>query len=133
MSRSWCVSGANKMPDSSPWTEVDIDLHPKAAQRTRQYVYEYALALVMQAKTLAFSKRAQEVTPTHIDQAFDILNDASQRARLKLIAIILGSALFGAFVQGFVSEISAGQAFLIAANAGMGFVGLFIALWGLRR
>ncbi len=121
------------MPNSDPLAEVDVELHPKAAQRARQYVNDFAVALIMQAKTLAFSKRATEVTPTHVDQAFEILSQTSQRAWLKQFAIIIGSALFGAFVQAFASELSTGQAFLMAAYAGMGFVGLFIVLWGLRR
>ena len=121
------------MPKSSPFAEVDVELHPKAAQSARQYINEFAITLIMQAKTLAFSRRASVVTPAHVDEAVKVLNLKQQRSWLKDVAVMIGSALFGAFVQGFISEVAAGQAYLMAAYAGLGFVGMIVALWGLRR
>jgi hypothetical protein len=121
------------MPDNDPWAAVDVELDPKAAHKARQYVNNFALALILQAKTLAFTKRAQVVTLAHMDHAFEILNENSQQAWLRLFATLIGSAFFGAFVQGFLSELMAGQAYLMAAYTGLGFVGLLLVLWGLRR
>jgi hypothetical protein len=127
------VRKANPMPDSRLSAVVDIELHSQATHKARQYVNDFAVTLLMQAKTLAFARRSDRVTPTHVDEAVKLLNLKRQRSWPRDIAVVFGSALFGAFVQGFASEVAAGQAYLTAAYAGLGFVGLILALWGLRR
>jgi hypothetical protein len=121
------------MPTNTAFQAVDIELHPQTAQRARQYVSDYAVVLLMQAKTLAFAARSNQVTPNHLDAAVRVLKLKQRRSWPKDIAILLGSGLFGAFVQGFITEVAAGEAYLTAAYAGLGFVGLLVALWGLRR
>ncbi len=121
------------MSTSSPFAAVDIELHSQAAQRARQTINEFAVALIMQAKTLAYSRRASQVLPEHIDEAIKVLKLKRQRSWTRDGAVILGSALFGAFVQGFISEVASGQAYLVALYAGLGLIGLLVALWGLRR
>lgn len=121
------------MPTNNPMAELDVELHPQAQQVARKYINEFAVALIMQAKTLAFSKRAKLVLTVHVEEALDVLNKKGQRAWPRELAIILGSTFFGVFLQGFVSNLSSGNAFLIAAYALMGFVGVFMVFWGLRR
>jgi hypothetical protein len=121
------------MPNNSPLAEVDIDLHPQAVQKARKCINDFAITLIMQAKTLAFSKKADLVLTTHIDEALEMLNTKKRESWYREIAIIIGSAFFGAFIQGFVSELSSGNAFLIASYTVMGFAGIFMVFWGLRR
>ena len=73
------------------------------------------------------------MTPNHVEAAIKVLGLQRRRSWPKDIAVLLGSALFGAFVQGFITELAANQAYLMAAYAGLGLVGLLVALWGLRR
>lgn len=121
------------MLNNNPLAEVDIDLHPQAAQRARKCVNDFAVSLIMQAKRLAFSRKADLVLTTHVNEALEMLNARKQESWFREIAIIIGSALFGAFIQGFVSELSTGNAFLIASYTVIGFVGIFMVFWGLRR
>lgn len=121
------------MSNNNPLVEVDIDLHPQAMQKARKCVNDFAVALIMQAKTLAFLKKADLVLTIHVDEALEMLNTKKQGSWFREIAIIVGSAFFGAFIQGFVSELSSGNAFLIATYTVMGFVGIFAVFWGLRR
>lgn len=62
------------MSTNSPLAEVDLELQSQAAKRARQYINDYAVALIMQAKTLAFSKRANLVLEGHVEEAVKILN-----------------------------------------------------------
>ena len=121
------------MPNNNPMSEIAVELHPQAKQKARKYIDGFAVALIMQAKVLAFSKRADLVLTTHVDEAVAVLNKKGQRAWRREFAIIIGSTLFGVFLQGFVSDLSSGNAFLIASYTLMGFVGSFLVYWGLRR
>jgi hypothetical protein len=121
------------MPNNNSMADIDVDLDPQAVQRARIFINEFAVALIMQAKTLAFSRRTDLVLTKHIDEALELLNKKGQQSWTRDFAIIIGSAFSGAFLQGFVSALSSGNAFLMASYTFMGFVGLFIVFWGLRR
>jgi hypothetical protein len=121
------------MSDNNPMAEIDVELQPQAQQAARKHINQFAVALIMQAKTLAYSKRANRVLATHVEEALEVLNEKGQRAWPRELAIIIGSTLFGVFLQGFTSNLSSGNAFLLAAYTLMGFVGIFMVFWGLRR
>jgi hypothetical protein len=46
---------------------------------------------------------------------------------------MIGCTLFGAFIPGFMTELSAGCQILIAIYTFMGFVGIILVFVGLRR
>ena len=121
------------MPNNDTLTTVDVDLQPQAMQAARRTVNEFAVTLIMQAKTIAIARRADRVLPAHIDAALAVLNKLARRSWLDEFAVIIGSLFFGVFLQGFVSNLQAGNTLLIASYTVIGFVGLFMAFWGLRR
>jgi hypothetical protein len=45
----------------------------------------------------------------------------------------MGSALVGAFIQGFITELSAGRKLTTAIYTVMGFIGMLMVFWALRR
>lgn len=117
----------------NPLTAVDIDLYPQAAERARRHINDFAISLIMQAKILAFSQKANVVLSSHVDEALELLNSRKRESWSRQISIVVGSAFFGASIQGFVSELSAGHAFLVAAYAVLGFIGMILVFWALRR
>ena len=112
---------------------IDIDLHPEAAKRAKQYVVEFATTLLLQAKLIAFRAKADVVLSNHIDEALDLITRDKRKTWSRELLIILGSAFFGAFIQGFISELSSGKASLVAIYTILGFVGMFMVFLGLKR
>jgi acyl dehydratase len=121
------------MPNNDALGMVDVDLQPQATQAARKYINQFAVTLIMQAKAIAFSRRADGVLPAHVDEALAVLNKLARRSWLSEFAVIIGSLFFGVFLQGFVSNLPAGNTLLIASYTAIGFVGIFLAFWGLRR
>jgi len=112
---------------------IEIDLHPEAEKRAKQYVMDFATSLLLQAKLIAFRTKADMVLSNYIDEALDSINRDKNRTWSRELLIILGSAFVGAFIQGFVSELATGNALLIATYTVLGFVGMFMVFLGLRR
>ena len=111
----------------------NIDLFPQAKERAREHIRDFAVSLIMQAKILAYSQKANVVLSNHIDEALELLSARKRESWSRQISIVVGGAFFGAFVQGFVSELSAGHAPLVAAYTALGFIGMVLVFWGLRR
>jgi hypothetical protein len=121
------------MPNNSPMSEIDLELDSQAMQKARTYISEFAVVLIMQAKTLAYSRGTERVLARHVDEALEVLNKKGQRSWRRDFAIIIGGAFFGAFLQGFATALSSSNALLMASYTLVGFLGIFIAFWGLRR
>jgi len=47
--------------------------------------------------------------------------------------VVFGSALFGAFIPGFITELSTGHQILTVVYTAMGFSGMLLLFLGLRR
>jgi hypothetical protein len=113
---------------------ADKPLHPQAAELIKQYASDFAESLIFQSKILAHQRKDDVVLRSHVEEALTILSTRQQKWRDQ-IAIILGSALFGAFVQGFTDQWFAEMPNmpLIAVYVVLGFVGVFGIFYGLRR
>jgi hypothetical protein len=109
------------------------ELHQKAEQLAKDYVDDFAESLLLQSKTLAVLQKADVVLSTHVDDARDIIIREQKRGWSREFFIIMGSALFGAFIQGFITELSAGRKALIAIYMIMGVAGMLMVFWALRK
>ncbi len=114
---------------------INRELHPEAEKRAQAYIRDFATSLLLQAKILAFQRRANVVLSTHVEEAKDLVEGERQQSWLRQLVIILGSAFLGAFLQGFVTELSTEppNPWVIAAYTAMGFIGIMAVFWGLRR
>lgn len=120
------------MPDRS-LEALNKELHPHAEEVARQYVDEFAASLLLQAKMLAFQEKADLVLSNHVDEARDVIQRERKKRWSKDLLIVVGSALFGAFIPGFITELSAGHHFLLTTYTNMGFLGMLLVFLGLRR
>ena len=114
---------------------VEMELHAQAEEIARSFVNEYAVSLlIIQAKALAFQRRADLVLSTHIEEARDIIMRAEERTWAKELRLVFGGALLGAFIQGFINEMSVSplRPFWITVYVLVGFLGSFLIFWGLR-
>ena len=112
------------MPDKQSEL-VDKPLHPNAVSIARESVDDYAASLIVLAKTLAFQRGDDEVLSTHVYEALDIIQNRKRRKRWKDSMIAIGGALFGAFVSGFITELSTGNSkVLLAVYVMLGLLGM---------
>jgi hypothetical protein len=111
---------------------IDIELHPQAEKQARQHVNNFATSLLLQAKIIAYRTKADAVLTNHIDEALDVITREKKQTWSRELLIILGSAFVGAFIQGFISELSSGNTLLITTYTVLGFIGMFMVFWGLR-
>ena len=111
----------------------DYSLHPQAEELARELATNYAASLVLQGKILAFQERVNEVQSVHIEHARDLISSGQRKGWKKEMLLVFGSALVGAFIQGFITELSAGQRLLTAIYVSLGFAGILLVFSGLRR
>jgi hypothetical protein len=112
---------------------MKIDLHPQATELIRKTVRQYSVSLLLASKLTAYRLRADLVLSNHVEQALQAISFQKEGSWYKQVGIIVGSALFGAFVQGFVNEVSSGNVLLIVTYTILGFIGMFLVFVGLRR
>jgi hypothetical protein len=112
---------------------INIEVHSEATELARNYIIDFATALLLEAKNIAFNKRASIVLDIDVEEALSRVTKKRKDSWAQETGLIIGSSLFGAFVQGFVSEVSAGNTLLIVTYTLMGFIGLGIVFWSLRR
>jgi hypothetical protein len=99
----------------------------------RENVDDYALSLVILAKTLAFQRGDDEVLSTHVYEAIDIIQNRKRRKRWKDSMLAIGGALFGAFVSGFITELSTGHSkVLLSVYVILGLLGMILVFAGLQ-
>lgn len=123
-----------KLPVQQSQLQVeDYKLHPQAEEYATSVAANYAASLVLQSKILAFQQKANEVQSFHIDQARDIIAGGQKQGWKKEVLLVFGSALVGAFVQGFITELAAGHQLLTAVYVILGFLGMLLIFSGLRR
>lgn len=105
----------------------------QAEDALKQYARNHTAAIILHAKIIAYRSNSLEVQPSHVEEAIEIVNKSKKRLWSKDLAIIVGSAFFGTFVQGFITEFSDGN---VNGNAVifyviLGFVGMFLVFWGI--
>jgi hypothetical protein len=107
------------------------EFHPRAAKLVNEYSKTFITSLKLQSQIIAHKNKAEIVLSNHVEEAFNKLNSHSTFWSREL-KIIIGSALFGAFVQGFINELSSGNIALIAVYTILGFSGMFLVVWAIR-
>lgn len=112
---------------------VNIELHPQAETLAQAHIRDFATSLLLQAKILAFRRKADIVLSTHIEEAKVIIESEKRQSWTRELIIILGGAFFGAFLQGFITELSSGRMGLVAIYTAIGFIGILMVFWSLRR
>ena len=85
---------------------------------------------MLQAKTLAYEEQDDVVLSNHIEEALDIIKREQKQKWVKELVSVLGGALFGAFVQGFITELSTGNTLLIVIYTILGFIGMLLVFFG---
>ena len=113
---------------------VDYEIHGSAKKHVENLLMDFAVALVLQAKTLAYYRKDGTVTQNHIKEALDIIQKEPIPKRWRNWIGALGGAFMGAFVSGFISELStAKRAVWLATYVALGFLGFLLMLVGLGR
>jgi len=112
---------------------IKKELRPEAEQLAQTYIKDYATSLLLQAKMLAYRKRANVVLSIHVEEAKDIIESERKSSRSKELIIILGSTFFGAFAQELIPKLSSGEQNYSPISIGFGLIGLFMVVWNLRR
>jgi len=112
---------------------VNKEMHSHARESVIQYVEEFSTSLILQSKLIAYRSEADIVLRKHVNEALSEIQSATKTSWNKEILVIIGSAFFGAFAQGFVTELSNGNTTLILVYVILGFVGIFMIFWALRR
>ena len=114
---------------------INKDIHPQAKSLIRDVVNEFATVLLLQAKTIACQRGADIVLSSHVHEAREAIFSERKQSRSRELKIAIGGALFGAFVQGFINELSltTSRPIWIAIYTIVGFIGIFLIFWGLLR
>lgn len=121
---------------TNPQTEaMDKSLHQQAKTLAKNYVNDFATSLLLQAKLIAYHQKAEVVLSGHVEEARDLIFTQRKKSRGQELSLAIGGALFGAFIQGFINELSLStlRPLWIAIYTVAGFVGIFFIFWGLRR
>jgi hypothetical protein len=92
---------------------LNKELHPHAEEVATHYVDEYSTSLLLQAKLLAFRENADLVLSNHVEAARERMQREGRKPFTLELFIVIGGALFGAFVPGFVSELNSGHKLLL--------------------
>jgi hypothetical protein len=115
---------------------AEIELHPQAVKTVEDYVAHYTNSLVLQSKTLAVIDGMDQVQSVNVKDARAlVVSNEQKRGRTRELWIIVGSALVGAFLQGFVTELSADpiRKLWVAVYVIMGLAGMLAVFSALRK
>lgn len=112
---------------------VDYEMHPLAKEHIENLIMRFTVSLVVQAKTLAYRRKDDNVTQNHVDEALEIIQRERMQKRWRNWIGALGGALVGAFVSGFFNELSTGtRPVWLVIYVALGVLGLVLML-GLGR
>lgn len=122
---------------ASPSQIDQKSLSPAAKKRARDLTVGFSTALISHAKTMAYHEEADTVLTTHIDAAHDMLfARRERRAWWVEWGKFVGGGLFGAFIPGFVTELTkqgGPSTLLISLYTAFGIFGLLIVFLSLRK
>lgn len=122
------------LPDKDKQLEaVNLELHPHAEELANKFVNEFAVSLLLQAKLLAWNRNDDIVLGNHVETALKFIRESKEKKRAREIAILLGSVLIGAFLQGAITELSNNRAVWVFVYAILGVIGTSLVFWGFRK
>lgn len=109
-----------------------IKFHEDARKYASQQINLFITILTSEARLAARRRGDSWVLNSHIDEALETIKEKQCRRRIyQEVAIALGSAFFGAFLSGFVTELTSGKdGFIIALYVVMGIIGTSLGVWG---
>lgn len=119
-------------PRSDPAT---LDAHQNAITLAEEITSRYAASLFYIAKGLAFGDGSDMVQSKHITEAELMLRKRQERGFKRELTVIVGSAMFGTFVQGAGAELLSKQGInpgLLAFYIAMGVAGLAMVVLTMR-
>lgn len=112
---------------------ISRKLHSLAKDQAKQHIDEFASALVLQAKILAFREKAELVLKRHIDEALDFTLSQRKKEWTNEFLKIVGGALLGAFVPGLMTALPAHDTTSAIVYIVVGFGGMLMVFVGLSR
>ena len=92
---------------------------------------EFASALVLQAKLLAYERGDNEVQSTHVRDALRIVNQNRAETWRKRLSAVLGAIMFGTFADGLAGQLAAGSVSVPIVHALLGVLGGFLIWYGI--
>lgn len=110
---------------------ISKQLHSSAKDKAKEHVDEFATALILQAKILAFREKAELVLSRHIDESFEFIFQKKQREWARELFKILGGALVGAFVPGLITSLPTHDIAGTIIYIVLGFIGMALVFIGL--
>ncbi len=117
----------------SPLPDAEITLNAPAETFARTLAADYENSLVELAKILATHQQADQVQRIHIEQAHTTLTLVHDTSWTRELLLILGSALFGAFVQGFIEALADDKKPLVVTYVILGLLGMVMVFRALRQ
>lgn len=112
---------------------INQDLHPHAKALIRELVSEFATSLVLRSKLVSYGRQADLVLTNHVREANEALRSEPRKSWRAQLMIVIGGALFGAFIPGFIGELGSESPTVLSVFTIIGFVGMFLVFLGLRR
>lgn len=110
--------------------QPDYDVHPLAAKTLDELEEGFAEELFFKAQNVANLERAGVVTDKHVQIAHDRVRLNRRAKRRGDGAKVVGRALFGAFLGGFITALGAGDQIQVVFFTINGIVGLALIFWG---
>ena len=110
---------------------IYVPLHPEAEGKITGYVGDFATSLLLQAKLIAFRKQAPVVSSKDVDEARDAISSEQRRIWSKETSKIVGGALFGAFIPGFITALPSHDTTSLVIYTSLGFIGMFLVFLGM--
>lgn len=111
---------------------ASASLDRQSEELVKKYVRDFTAALIANAKLETHNTGEKTVTIKHIEKALELIISRKRNNTSQFI-LMIGSALFGAFVQGFISEVMNGNITLIVVYVILGFIGTFLSIWSFRK
>ncbi len=108
------------------------EFHPQAAKLFSKHSQAFAYSLQVQSQLIADKNKAEIVLSSHVEEALKKLRPSGSKFWPRELVMLIGSAFFGAFVPGFVNELSNGNTVLIAIYTILGFTGMLMVTWAIR-
>lgn len=116
-----------------PTRSAPLELHPQAELDVKAIADEYGTNLISVADILAKQDGANQVQSGHIARATALLHGNVGSSKRKDALLLLGGALSGAFVQGFIESVSNGYKWRTVIYVFLGVLGMITSFVGIQK